>query len=211
MPKFTIEDYDKMMEGEIKRGNQIGLRGYNKHMWLPCEKCGKKRWVPLWSGEPRYHLCITCNNRDPAKIAKQSEVNTGSKHPHWKGGRIIGEGYVFIWLPKDDFFHSMCDHHNYVAEHRLVMARHIGRTLHTWEIVHHKHTKYPSGSVDDKQDNRIENLQLVTDERHNQITLLEKKIVKLESELDKQGQRITLLEADNVVLRRQLVSQYSEN
>jgi len=41
------------------------------------------------------------------------------------------------------------------------------------KIVHHKNHK--------RDDNRIENLQLVSDDRHNQITILEVRIKYLES------------------------------
>ena len=40
----------------------------------------------------------------------------------------------------------------------------------------------------------IENLQLVSDDRHKQITLLENKINRLE-------RRITILEAENIILK----------
>ena len=87
----------------------------------------------------------------------------------------------------------MANRQGYVREHRLIVAKKLGRCLHIWELVHHKHTQYPAGSIEDKQDNRDENLQLVTDDRHKQITILENRIKQLE-------QRVTLLEAENVAL-----------
>jgi len=76
------------------------------------------------------------------------------------------------------------------------MAKSLGRNLHPWEIVHHKHTRYPAGSNEDKQDNRIENLQLVSDDKHKQITLMENRIHYLED-------RVTNLEAEIVLLKTQ--------
>jgi len=78
----------------------------------------------------------------------------------------------------DDFFYPMAGWNGYVREHRLVI--HLGRNLHSWELIHH--------STGIKDDNRLENLQLVTDDRHKQITVLENRIKFLE-------RRVATLEA----------------
>lgn len=73
---------------------------------------------------------------------------TGFKRTIDKGG------YVRIWVNSeaDPIGAQMVRGNNTVAEHRLVMAHHLGRPLESNETVHHING--------DKQDNRIENLQL---------------------------------------------------
>jgi len=46
------------------------------------------------------------------------------------------------------------------------MEKHLGRYLKPEECVHHKGIKYPIGSIENKQDNRIENLELSNRNRH---------------------------------------------
>ncbi len=77
----------------------------------------------------------------------------GAKHPHWKGGKWKKEdGYIVVMVPADDPLASMRDRAGYVLEHRLVMARSLGRPLHTHETVHH---------IDgNRQNNDLANLQL---------------------------------------------------
>lgn len=167
--------------GEIKRARDIGIkttRGHTKYMRCECPVCKKERWVALSNTRTSKFtgLCQQCNNKRQAKL-----------HPHWKGGRVKTKaGYIRIKVYPDDFFYSMAGNRGYVPEHRLVVAKALGRCLHPWEIVHHKNHI--------KDDNRIENLQLTSDDRHKQISLLEARIKQLES-------RVTLLEAENVALK----------
>lgn len=77
---------------------------------------------------------------------------TGARHGHWTGGRIMDHGYVSIRVELDDPMAVMRNSGGYVMEHRLVMARYLGRPLLPTETVHHV-----SG---DTLDNRIGNLQL---------------------------------------------------
>ena len=75
----------------------------------------------------------------------------GKKSATWKGGRYKdNNGYIRI---------TCADHRNVALEHRLVIEKHIGRYLHSWETVHHI-----NGIRDD---NRIENLELLPSGRHN--------------------------------------------
>ena len=143
--------------GDIKN-----LPNYQKAIYLACECCGRLRWVRLYKGQPRAKLCKVCMGKDVARRVKISEgfIRRGQSSGNWKGGRYISsDGYVNIWLPLDDFFRPMTFKRAYIKEHRLVMAKHLGRCLQSWEIVHHK-----KGIGDD---NRLENLELTTVGSHS--------------------------------------------
>lgn len=65
-------------------------------------------------------------------------------------GRGTGQNpteYIFVKVDNDAYYPNQ-----WIQEHRLVMANHIGRKLETHENVHHING--------DKHDNRIENLEL---------------------------------------------------
>ena len=81
--------------------------------------------------------------------ANRTGPKGGSRHPEWKGGRNIDkDGYVLIHRPE----HPDARKNGYVLEHRLNMESHLGRRLHSDEVVHH---------IDrNKQNNHISNLVL---------------------------------------------------
>ena len=75
------------------------------------------------------------------------------KHGSWKGGRTQRhDGYVAVLIDHGDPMAAMRNSTGYALEHRLVMARSLGRVLERHETVHHING--------DRQDNRIENLEL---------------------------------------------------
>jgi DNA-binding CsgD family transcriptional regulator len=93
-----------------------------------------------------------------SRVLRQNGLPTanrpeGSTHGMWKGGKTkTGQGYVQAWVAADDQMAAMRSRSGYILEHRLVVARAIGRPLDQRETVHHING--------DRQDNRLENLQL---------------------------------------------------
>lgn len=81
---------------------------------------------------------------------------SGKNHGNWRGGRKVQNGYYMVHYPS----HPKAIL-GYVYEHRLVMEQHIGRYLKKDEIVHHKNRN--------KQDNRLENLEILTPSEHNRV------------------------------------------
>lgn len=93
---------------------------------------------------------ILYNNNIPKRSANGAKPR--ENHHNWKGGRLPSGDYIKVLLPRDDELHCMTDRAGYVLEHRLVMAKYLGRPLFKWETVHHKDNL--------KRHNVITNLQL---------------------------------------------------
>lgn len=87
-----------------------------------------------------------------AGIARPFQA-AGPEHSMWQGGtNAAGQGYFRTWVADDDPMASMRTKNGYVLEHRLVLARKVGRPLRDTESVHH---------IDgNRENNAPENLQL---------------------------------------------------
>ena len=84
---------------------------------------------------------------------------------HWKGGKqFSGNGYIYL-LKRD---HPNCDKRGRFLEHRYIMEQKIGRYLLPKEEVDHINGI--------RNDNRIENLQIVTHAENIRLAFMRKKM-----------------------------------
>lgn len=174
--------------GESIVGTRIGRESRGIFTWCACPGCGLERWV---ARSQVGKLCMHC-----AAVSRQI---VGERNPRWNGGIRHAGGYNYISVPETHPFIEMASRvfvhgrHRYnIAEHRLMMAQYLGRPLQFYELVHHVNGV--------KDDNRIENLELLSHhkdhlpsmnlqrivaELQNRITTLEFEVVRLQSLLDK--------------------------
>lgn len=90
---------------------------------------------------------------DAGRDGTENRLRVGAESHAWRGGRVVTpNGYVRVYVEPDDPLALMRDRYGYVLEHRLVMARSLGRPLGRYETVHHRDG--------DRSHNALTNLQL---------------------------------------------------
>ena len=122
----------------------------SKNAYFKCKcDCGIEKIVRGRSLRTGQSKSCGCLNRE------QKSSWIGEKAHNWKGGKITTYGYTLVKNRQ----HPNASKDGYIAEHRLIMAEILGRPLKDNELVHHK-----NGIRDD---NRIENLELLTYSNHH--------------------------------------------
>ena len=118
--------------------------------------CGEQISDYRTDGFPKYYVQ---GHNERGKKHSYIVNKIGKEHYNWKGGqRINSTGYVVI---RSVGHPRAISHGHYVSEHTLIMEKKIGRYLKDDEVVHHINHN--------KQDNRIENLQLMTKAEHTRL------------------------------------------
>lgn len=147
-PYWTPESGKAPQIGDETQGKYIGkLRIQRCFVFAACPTCGVARWIDKSffkkSNSELRGQCHKCFCASQKGIVKPSCLH------RWKDGN----GYIRVKLPPSDPLYCMTHAHGgYVLEHRLVVARAIGRPLTKQEVVHHKNNI--------RDDNRFENLEL---------------------------------------------------
>jgi hypothetical protein len=115
-------------------------------------------WTPamdalLGKGYDRV-VAIVLGKTIKAVAQRRDQLRIKAYRRYREGALVKPDGYRVVRLRPDDPLISMGRGDRYVLEHRVVMARHLGRPLEPDEIVHHRNGV--------RADNRIENLELWT-------------------------------------------------
>lgn len=120
-----------------------------------CEFCGNE-----YQGNSKRACSRVCGVKLAMREGRWKTPKRYREHNwNWTGGRRATEaGYVMVLAPLDHPIRRKPKSRPYIMEHRLVMEHHLGRYLEAWEWVHHRNGV--------KDDNRIENLELVTHADH---------------------------------------------
>lgn len=172
----------KPQVGDFATAKSVGRKGRAIHVWEACPQCGCERWIKR---NARGTLCQGCAH---------PPIHRGASNNRWnESKRTVTKSGVRVYMTPDHSHFAMahkCGLGYAILEHRLVMAKSIGRYLEPWEVVHH---------IDGNNcNNELSNLLLLPHRAmHSAYTFLQMEVRDLKA-------RVTLLEAENVLLQAQL-------
>lgn len=138
------------------RRNGIKARGAHEYIYTKkqrdtCKQLGLKRKGKKCSESAKEK--ISSKNRGRRK---RDDYEFGG---HEKKRR---DGYICVFVPDHPYSNS----EGYVMKHHLVMEKEIGRYIKPGEVIHHiNHIR---------DDNRIENLKLMTSKEHSKLHMTER-------------------------------------
>lgn len=117
---------------------------------VACEWCGAPFATPIRTKDGHVRMARRfCSSSCAAQFRASKYKQRGTRQ------RVVdARGYVRIFKPD----HPNAQANGYIMEHRHVMAEALGRPLQPTEVVHHKNGV--------KADNRLENLELMTNTEH---------------------------------------------
>ena len=130
----------------LNRLRKLGIETRKAHDYPTTEK-QRQAWSRI--GKAGKGKSISPETRQAISDARKgtrvrSDYEFGGHEKHRK------DGYVSVYVPD----HPNANKDGYVMKHHLVMEQHIGRYIPKGYVVHHKNGK--------RDDNRIENLELMT-------------------------------------------------
>lgn len=143
----SIPDLTGQSFGRLTVLEYVGRSDHKRpdHLWLCRCECGAER--PILFRSLKRGLATSCGC-----LRREAQRLIGPAHPHYRGGKSHdANGYVTLTSKEHGERLQM-------REHRVVMEQHLGRKLRRDEIVHHRN--------EDKSDNRIENLEVMTRAQH---------------------------------------------
>lgn len=175
MNKYDERGYEhSFISKHQNRGRTSKLKGIKKKIESVMEfiycKCGCGKTRSKYNS--RKQIAKYIKGHHPHGFEKGHEQDNSYKKGNkfaWKGGKTVTtQGYVQIYSQDHPYRTSA----GYVMEHRLIMEKKIGRYLvPNIEDVHHK-----NGIPDD---NRLENLVMISHRHHSKITNNQRKKVSI--------------------------------
>ena len=121
--------------------------------WRGCHECGRRFYVQAFIVRSSENVGRYCSWNCSRKAIARRQIKPLAQRPKYTSR----QGYVMVPVSSG----RSDGMNNHRAEHRLVMEASLGRSIESWEHVHHINGI--------KHDNRIENLQLMTNSEHQKI------------------------------------------